>query len=96
MNTSTITKKIGEVSNSIDNCRIQMTKAREAIANTKSILDAIPTAYGEMITAINDPLYTGALATVHKDQLAKLVAEFNALSTAVGNVLASAPMNVVF
>lgn len=96
MNTSTITKKIDEVSRKIDDSRIQMTKARDAITNTKTVIDAIPTAYAEMITAINDPLYTGALATVHKDQLAKLVLEFNALSTAINNVLESAPMQVIF
>lgn len=96
MQSSDITEQIGKVNREISNARIQMDKAKAAIQNIKASLDAIPTANSALITAINNPLYTGALATVHKDQLSKLIAEYNALATAITNVLASPSMQVVF
>jgi hypothetical protein len=83
MNTSLIVVKLDMVSSDIAGCRQKMTEARAAVTSVYNKLAAIPTAYAEMITAINDVGYTGALADVQKAQLAALVTEFTALATAV-------------
>lgn len=83
MTTSLIVVKLDMVSSDIAGCRQKMTEARAAVTSVHNKLAAIPANYGEMITSINDPAYTGALADVQKAQLTALVAEYTALATAI-------------
>ena len=94
MTTSLIVVKLDMVSSDIAGCRQKMTEARAAVTSVYNKLAAIPTAYGEMIAAINDPAYTGALADVQKSQLAALVAEFTALANAVVDAQTALTLNV--
>jgi hypothetical protein len=94
MNPSLIVVKLGMVSSDIAGCRQKMTEARAAVASVYAKLSGIPSAYGEMITAINNPAYTGDLAKVQKNQLALLTAEFVALAAAVEAAQSALTANV--
>jgi hypothetical protein len=94
MNPSLIITELAAVSSEIAKCRRKMTEARSTVGEVSSSLAGIPTKYGPMITAINNPAYTGDLAKVQKNQLALLTAEFVALAGAVDAAQTALTANV--
>ena len=57
-------------------------QAKARITAAKSILNALPTTFSEVLTTINAFTPTGPFEELAQDELAKLTAEFQALKAA--------------
>lgn len=83
MNVSDAKLSLQAVAEQISQERKRLVRAKSSFAQVETTLNQLPTQHSDLIDTINGYAPTGAAETLYKDELSKLVAEFNALKTEV-------------
>lgn len=87
--TSEVKAGLDDIAQRIREAINNMTAAKVRLQTAKDDLAALPTDYGDVVATINGYTPTGALETLAQDELAKLTAEFVALSSSIDAAIAS-------
>lgn len=91
MSYSSVKTFLSYIAEKISDSDIAIVNAKNKLQNAYDALDAISTTYADEISEISGYTPTGAFETLAQDEAAKLTPEYQALKTAIGDLLAEFP-----